>query len=303
MATRQRSTSPAAADENAYQALASADPDPEARWAFGTGFDDPLATVATDLPLGVDGPALAAYCVDLADDALIMSQRLTGWVTDAPELEEEVALANIALDLLGEARLLYTRAAQVSADVEPRDEDSYAYCRAPGEFRNVHLVEQADDDFAWCITRLLVFSTWRLALAVALQEAADPVLAAIAAKAVKEVSYHREYAVSWTLRLGDGTPESHHRMQTALAGVLPLLPEALSASAPRDAGSGVKLNVATIGTEVDSVLATVMSAAGLELPEVTPAACGGRRGRHTEGFDDLVTTMQEVARAHPGAIW
>src|SRR5450755_56196 len=154
----------------AYQALAE-DAD-DHRWAFGTGFTDPLEGVDTTVPPGVDGPSLAAYCLMLGDDALIYSHRLQQWITRAPELEEETALGNIALDLLGQSRLLLARAGR--ADGTGRDEDHYAFFRDEGEFRNVRLVERLDDDFAELVARLLVFSTFRLALFDRLRASADP---------------------------------------------------------------------------------------------------------------------------------
>lgn len=192
-------------DENVYQALSQADDD--GRWAYGTGFVDEMADVEESVPDGVDGADLAAYCLMLGDDALICAQRLIEWCTDAPELEEEVALANIALDLLGQARLLLTRAGRV--DGTGRDEDALAYLRDEHEFRNVRLAELPNVDFAQSTARLLVFATWRLAAFDRLTDACDPMLAAIAAKGVKELTYHRDYAAQWTLRLGDGTELSH----------------------------------------------------------------------------------------------
>src|SRR5882757_3050719 len=156
----------------AYQALAEEAEDH--RWAFGTGFTDPLAGVDTTVPAGVDGASLAAYCLMLGDDALIYSHRLQQWVTRAPELEEETALANIALDLLGQARMLLARAGR--ADGSGRDEDELAFLRDEGEFRNVRLVERLDADFAQLVGRLLVFSSWRLAMFDRLRTSADPVL-------------------------------------------------------------------------------------------------------------------------------
>ena len=146
----------------------------------------------------------------LGDDALIMSHRLQEWLARAPELEEETALANIALDLLGQARLLLSRAGR--ADGTSRDEDDYAFGRAASEFRNVTLAEAADADFGGLIARLLVFSTWRLALLTRLRASRDPVLAAVAAQGVREITYHRDYAAQWLLRLAGGTDYSRARM-------------------------------------------------------------------------------------------
>src|SRR6201982_3094016 len=201
----------------AYQSLSEETEDH--RWAFGTGFTDPLEGIDASVPDGVDAGALTAYCLALGDDALIYSHRLQQWVTRAPELEEETALANIALDLLGQARLLLTRAAQ--AEGKNRDEDQLAFFRDEREFRNVRLVERADADFAELTARLLVFSAWRLALFEGLTADSDPVLAAIAAKAVKELTYHRDYAAAWVIRLGDGTDYSHAKAQAALDALWP----------------------------------------------------------------------------------
>lgn len=142
--------------DNVYDAIVEEN---DARWAYGTGFHDPLSGVDTALPAGVAGADVAAYCLMLADDALIMSHRLQEWCTRAPELEEEVALANIALDLLGQARLLLARAGQ--ADGTGRGEDELAYLRDEHEFRNVRLTEPDSPDFAHLIVRLLGFSAWR----------------------------------------------------------------------------------------------------------------------------------------------
>src|SRR5216683_6447205 len=168
------------------------------RWAFGTGFTDPLEGIDASVPDGVDARTLATYCLMLGDDALIYSHRLQQWLARAPELEEETALANIALDLLGQARLLLARAG--AADGTGRGEDDYAFGRLEREFRNVRLAEVTDADFGGLIARLLVFSTWRLALLARLRDSRDPVLAAVAAKGVSEVAYHRDYAGRWAVR-------------------------------------------------------------------------------------------------------
>src|SRR5207245_1575525 len=199
------------------------------RWAFGTGFTDPLEGIDASVPDGVDGQALATYCLMLGDDALIYSHRLQQWMTRLPELEEETALANIALDLLGQARMLLARAGLAEGALLPegsgRREDELAFFRDEYEFRNVRLVEALDADFAELAGRLLIFSAWRLALFGRLAGSKDPVLAAIAAKGVNELAYHRDYAAGWVIRLGDGTSLSHDRMQAALAAIWPLVEE------------------------------------------------------------------------------
>ncbi|MFE6281229.1 1,2-phenylacetyl-CoA epoxidase subunit PaaC [Streptomyces sp. NPDC057877] len=273
-------------DDHVYMTLAEGHED-DTRWAYGTGFEDPLHGVDTTVPDGVDAGRLAAECLALADDALVSAQRLAEWITRAPELEEEVALANIGLDLLGQARLLYTRAGQT--DGTGRGEDAYAYFRDPGDFRNVRLAELPNGDFAFSMVRLLVLSSWRLAHFQRLSSHADPVLAAVAAKGVKELTYHRQYAAEWVVRLGDGTEESHRRTRTALERVGPYLGELFTAHDARD--------------EVVGVLRQVTDAGGLPMPPYRPLPGAGRAGEHTEHLAPLLAELQGVARAHPEATW
>lgn len=298
---------------NAYQSLAGSVDHDDPRWAFGSGFEDMEADLTAPVPDGVDPADLAAYCLMLGDDALVYSHRLTEWVSHAPELEEEVALANTALDLLGQARVLLARAGHVEGLVPggtARDEDALAYWREVGELRNVALAEPSDDlDFARAIARLLVFSTWRLALLHALRDSADPVIAAVAAKGVKEVTYHRDHAARWTLRLGDGTAESRARMQDALEWVWPFLEELFRTSDEerRLVAAGVAVDPAGTRAEVDEVLDRVLDRATLTRPEVpgmgTIGGLGGRQGVHTEKLEHAVLVMQSLARKHPGATW
>ena len=278
----------------------------EHRWAFGSSFEDPLTGVDTSVPSGVDGTDLATYCVMLGDDALVLSHRLQEWVSWAPELEDEVALANIALDLLGQARLLLARAGK--AEGSDRGEDAYAYFRAAPEFRNVTLVELGNGDFAHSIARLLIFSTYRLALLDRLRDSRDPVLAAIAAKGVKEVTYHRDYAARWMMRLGDGTEESHRRAADGVAAIWQYVDELFEPHEieRRLAGQGIGADPSTLRDEFDAIVAQVLSTATLQLPEGTvagQAGGSGRHGQHTEALVDLVAEMQSLARAHPEARW
>ena len=289
--------------DNAYEALGEYSDD--TRWAFGTGFAEPLAGVDTSLPSGVDGELLAQYCLMLGDDALIMSHRLQEWVTNAPELEDEVALANIGLDLIGQARLLYARAGK--ADGSDRGEDLYAFFRDESEFRNVRLAETPNGDFAYSMARLLVFATWRLALLHRLTASADQVLAAIAAKGVKEVTYHRDYAANWVVRLGDGTELSHRRMQSGLDNVWPLVGELFLPHPIEARLSGVAVDPAELRAEFDEVLTQVIDTATLHRPDAAPlGGVSGRMGRdgvHTEAFGFVIAELQSVARAHPEATW
>jgi len=287
----------------AYQSLSEETEDH--RWAFGTGFTDPLEGIDPSLPDGTDAGALAAYCLMLGDDALVYSHRLQQWMTRLPELEEETALANIALDLLGQARLLLSRAAQ--AEGRGRDEDQLAFFRDEHEFRNVRLAERSDGDFAELAGRLLVFSAWRLALFGRLASSADPVLAAIAAKGARELAYHRDYAAQWVIRLGDGTPLSHGKMQAALGALWPLVDELFQPDPVTAALPGVAADPADLRAEVDTVLDVVLEAATLDRPDGAPmarvAGKAGRDGVHTEAFGYLLAELQSVARAHPDATW
>ena len=281
-------------DDNPYDWLADVHSD-DHRWAYGTGFTDPLAGVDTSVPEGMDADALAAFCLALGDDALIYSHRLQQWITRLPELEEETAVANIALDLLGQARMLLARAGAIVG----RSEDELAFFRDEPQFRNVRLVEPSDADFAELVGRLLVFTTWRLALFERLADTADPVLAAIGGKGINELTYHRDYAAQWVVRLGDGTPVSKQRMQAALDTVWPYVDELFRPHA---------LDQVTIQRgEVDVVLDTVFATAGIERPDAAPlASVGGRAGRdgvHTEALGYVLAELQSVARAHPDATW
>lgn len=302
--------------DTAYEALADAHDD--SRWAFGSSpgavgmspedeREDPLSGMDTSVPPGVDGDELASYCQMLGDDALVASQRLQQWCTNLPELEEEVAVANVALDLLGQARMLLTRAGR--ADGSGRSEDSYAYFRAEGQFRNVRLVEPTHGDFAELIATLLAFATWRLAIVRRLESSTDPVLAAIAGKAVNELRYHRDYAADWAVRLGDGTDYSRTRMQAGFEHVWPLVDELFCAHPVEGSLTtvGVAADPADARSEFDEVLDQVCAAAGLERPEVAPragvAGRTGRHGLHTEAMGFVLAELQSLARADPEARW
>jgi ring-1,2-phenylacetyl-CoA epoxidase subunit PaaC len=300
-------------EETVYDALDQAHGG-EGHWAFGTGFDDPLAGVDTTVPDGVDPADLGTYCLMLGDDALVLAQRLTRWVTRAPELEEEVALANVALDLLGQARLLLARAGSVGVLGRSRtlaggtipDEDALAYFRDPDEFRCAALVVAPNGDFAQTLVRLLAAATWRLALFSRLRDSRDPVLAAIAAKGVNELAYHRDHAGRWVLRLGDGTAESHRRAQAGVDAVWPLLADLFTATdvEARLTAAGVAVDPATVRDEVRAVLDEVLTRATLRLPDwPADVAPSGRLGRHGPELPALLGDLQGLARAHPQATW
>ncbi len=289
----------------------------DARWAFGTGFTDPLAGMDATVPDDVDGPALAAYCLALADDALVLAQRLGEWCSRAPDLEDDVALANVALDLLGQARLLLVRAAAADPGLVPAvpagspvsPEDALAFFRDAADYRCVRLVEQENGDFAATVARLLLFAVHRLALAQRLRVSRDPVLAALAARAVHELAYHRDYAGRWFVTLAQGTPESRRRLLAGLATVWPLREELLASTAVERAAAadGTGVDPAEVAGETDAVLDQVLAAADVarpELPAAGPVAGGtGRHGRHTEALGLLLAEMQSVARVHPRGRW
>jgi ring-1,2-phenylacetyl-CoA epoxidase subunit PaaC len=249
-------------------------------WAFGTSFEDPLAGVDLTVPDGVDPRELGAYALLLGDDALVLSQRLIEWCSNAPDLEDDIALANIALDLLGQARLLLARAA--AAD--------------PG-------------DFGETIARLLVFSCHRLALLQRLTASRDQVLAAIAAKGVKEVTYHRDYAARWFVTLAQGTEESRRRVVAGLEAVMAFHDELFEGSAEELAAErqGLGPDPQSLAGEVGAVVDQVLAVAEVERPVVTQvgraAGCAGREGRHTEALSRMLAEMQVVARAHPLGLW
>jgi len=287
------------------------------QWAFGTDFEDPLAGVDTTVPEGVDASALAAYCLMLGDDALVLSHRLSEWCSRAPDLEDDIALANIALDLLGQARLLLARAAAADPAVVPSlpagspvsPEDALAFFRDAQDFRNVRIAEVASGDFAHVVVRVLLVSAVRLALLGRLSQSRDTVLSAVAAKGVKELTYHRDYAGRWFLTLARGTEESRRRLVGALGLLWPLYAEMLTAH-PLEvalAADGVGVDPRTVADEVDVVLEQVLAVSGVDRPDRgAMAGVSGRTGRdglHTEVLSLMLAEMQVVARAHPEGRW
>lgn len=235
------------------------------------------------------------FALALGDDALVAAQRLGEWTSRAPEMEEDVALANIALDQLGAARLLLTYAGELEG--AGRDEDALAYLRDDREFRNCLLVELPNGDFAVTMAKLLFLSAYQLPLYSALAGCADERLAAIGAKARKESAYHRDHAALWVRRLGDGTAESHRRMQAAVDRVWPYAHE-LFAPWP-----GAPVDPATLRGDFDAYVGPVLAEATLTRPADGWAPAGGRDGLHTEHLSYLLAEMQVLHRAHPGAKW
>lgn len=242
---------------------------------------------------------VAEYALWLGDDALVLSQRLMEWVARAPELEEDVALANIALDLLGHARSLL----RYAGTADGRTEDDLAYFRDEAEFRSAWLFEQPNGDFARTIARQLVASVYLFELWTALSASTDDTLAAIAAKAVKEVDYHRDHAVQWTLRLAGGTDESRRRMLRGLSDTWPYVDELFRDTALTDLLDGVAARPSSLRPAFDRAIAAVLDEAEIEVPDAAPSRAGGREGAHSPGMGFLLAEMQVLARQHPGATW
>jgi ring-1,2-phenylacetyl-CoA epoxidase subunit PaaC len=305
--------------DSPYEGLFGGDSD---HWAFGTDFDDPLAGIEATIPDGADPRALAQYCLMLGDDALVLSHRLSQWCGRAPELELDIALANIALDLLGQARLLLARAASADPSVVPLlpgssqarpspvpAEDALAFFRDDRAYRNAWLAEAPNGDFGQTVARILLFATARLALLERLRASRDAVLAAVAAKGVRELAYHRDFAARWFVTLAQGTEESRRRVTGGLAEVWRHHDELFRAHpVERElAGAGVAVDPADVAGEADAALATVLAASDLPWPQVPQAGqLGGRCGRdgaHTEALSSLLAEMQSVARAHPLGRW
>lgn len=252
---------------------------------------------------------LLDYVLGLADDALISAQRMGWWISRSPQLEEDVAMANIGLDQLGQARSLLAYAGEVEGD--GRSEDCLAYLRDERDFRNVKLVERDQRDFGVAMARLLIFSAWQSELYAGLVRSTDPTLAGVAGKAVKEVAYHLDHARRWVVRLGDGTEESHARMQAALDAEWPWMEELFDGSTV-DAGlvaDGVAVDPAGLRDGVLTRVEAVVAEATLTLPATradvvpTPGGATGRLGIHTEEMGYLLAEMQHLARSHPEAAW
>ncbi|HZK35692.1 MAG TPA: 1,2-phenylacetyl-CoA epoxidase subunit PaaC [Aeromicrobium sp.] len=251
---------------------------------------------------------VARYALGLADDALILAQRCGQWIAKAPQLEEDVAIANIGLDLLGQARALLTYSGEQEG--RGRDEDDLAYLREERDFHNVQLAEIDNGDFAVSMARLLVFSTYQRELYTDLSASTDPTLAAVAAKAVKEVAYHRDHAAGWVIRLGDGTDESHRRMQAGIDAVWPYVDEVFTLEDKY--GVWPDRSLIDSGTAVDPTvlrapciesLTSVLSEATLQLPTPGWSAHGGRSGVHSTPMGFLLAEMQHLHRSHEGATW
>ena len=242
---------------------------------------------------------LAGALLCRADDALILGHRLSEWTGHAPLLEEELALANIALDLIGQARALYTEAGAITG----HGEDQLAYLRDAPQWRNALIMELPNGDFAFTIARLVFAAAYAVLFWQAAMGSSHDGIAAIAAKAVKEVEYHHRHAAEWLIRLGDGTDESHRRAQEAVDALWPYTGELFAAEDAALVGNGVIPDPSLLRPAWESAVATTLAQATLRRPEDGWMQSGGRVGRHTEHLGHLLAELQFMQRAYPGATW
>ncbi|HEY6579455.1 MAG TPA: 1,2-phenylacetyl-CoA epoxidase subunit PaaC [Rhizomicrobium sp.] len=246
---------------------------------------------------------LVEYALRLGDDGLVLGQRLSEWCGHAPMLELDLALANIGLDLIGQATHFLGLAGE--AEGEGRSADALAFRRDVLDFRNALLVEQPNGDFAQTIARQFLFSNWQELLFRELAHSRNPTIAAIAAKAVKEVAYHSRFANEWMVRLGDGTEESRTRVVAGLEWMWRFGDELFAVDATTDEliTSGVAVDVRTLRSEWDGRIAETLREAALDPPKPRRAVAGGRLGHHSEHLGHLLCEMQFLPRAYPGAVW
>lgn len=267
----------------------------------GTGTDADAGT--TTAGTEATSQDVAAFTLRLADDALVLAQRLGEWAAKGPTIEEDVALLNIGLDLLGQARTLLARVGEL--DGTGRSEDDLAFQRDEREFVNAQIMELPVGDFGVTMARQLLVSAYQVPLFAGLSASTDATVAAVASKAVKESRYHLDHAASWVVRLGDGTEESHRRVQAGLDAVWPYAAELFETDdlLDRCVAAGVAVDPAPLRTVWDSTLDAVLADATLDRPSTTWTPTGGRSGVHTEHLGYLLAEMQHVARSHPGATW
>lgn len=248
-------------------------------------------------------PPLAIYALRLGDDSLILGQRLSEWCGHAPALEVDLSLSNVALDLIGQATHFLGLAGELEG--KGRDADALAFHRDVFNFTNCLLVEQPNGDFARTIARQFLFSVWQELLFGALQSSKEPRIAAIAAKAVKEVTYHSRLATDWIVRLGDGTEESHARIALGLDWMWRFVDELFDMDeVDRDLlAAGIALDKSALRAPWDARIGAALADAGLKLPAARRAIAGGRTGRHSEHLGHMLSEMQFLQRAYPGAAW
>jgi ring-1,2-phenylacetyl-CoA epoxidase subunit PaaC len=263
----------------------------------------PTASIVPPPP--VPPNALFELLQRLGDDRLILGHRLSEWCGHAPILEEDIALANVALDLIGQATMLLRLAGEVEG--QGRDEDALAYFRDEIHFRNCLLVEQPNGDFAQTIVRQFLFDVYAIVTLDALTRSTNTEVAAIAAKSLKEAKYHVRHSGDWMLKLGDGTEESHTRMQRALNSLWRFTPELFTPDAiDRELlDAGIAPDLAALQAQWSSIVRDVIERATLTVPADVPVRAGrsARQGAHSEHLGHLLAQMQIIARSHPGAKW
>lgn len=245
--------------------------------------------------------ALYKYCLRLGDNALVQSYRLSEWCSNGPILEEDLALTNFALDMTGRAQALLTYAGKI--DGNGKTDDDLAYRRGEREFYNVLMYELPNGDFANTIARLFYSATFEYLFFSGLMNSTDETLAAIAAKSIKEVKYHMAHATDWVLRLGDGTEESHRRMQQGISENWMFTGEMFEMDEVETLLSGVSVDVAEIKEKWLNQVSKVIAEATLTLPTDTYMQTGGRNGIHTEYLGHILSEMQYLQRAYPTATW
>lgn len=249
------------------------------------------------------GAPLVRYVLERADDALVLGHRLSEWCGHGPMMEEDMALSNMALDLLGQARALYAYAA--TTDGQGLDEDAYAYRRDERAYGNLLLVEQPNGDFAVTMVRQFWYAAFMTPYWQAMTSSTDATLAAVAAKAQKESAYHLRHAGEWVIRLGDGTAESHARAQEAIDALWPFTGECFMPSAAEQAlaPAGVVIDPSTLAAAWRETVQRITAEATLTLPADGWMQRGGREGRHSEHLGHLLAELQHLQRSHPGATW
>ena len=246
---------------------------------------------------------LVQYIYGVADNALILGQRLGEWCGHGPNLETDIAMTNMSLDLFGQVRSYYQYAAKILGGND--NEDTVAFLRNENEYKNVLLVEQPNNDFAFTVARQYLFDEFHLLLLGALQHSKDATLSAIAKKSIKEVSYHLRFSSDWLKRLGDGTPESHQRMQSAVDNLWTFTDELFHMTdADREmAAQGIGVDVSQFKQTYHDKVAALLEEATLKVPDLKFFQKGGKMGIHTEHMGYLLADMQYMQRAYPNMTW
>jgi ring-1,2-phenylacetyl-CoA epoxidase subunit PaaC len=257
---------------------------------------------APEIPAS-DREKFLEFLLRLADDHLILGHRLSEWCGHAPMLEEDLAMPNMALDLIGQARALYAYAAEIEG--KGRTEDDFAYLRREREYKNCLLAERPNGDFAHTMLRQLYFAAFMEPMWRAMTNSTDATLAGIAAKAAKEVAYHIRHAGEWVVRLGDGTEESARRMKAAAEELAPYVGELFEKDTVTEVmtEAGIAPDPASLRPEFDRTIGTIFAEAGLEVPAAPWMQSGARQGRHGEAMGYLLAELQYMQRTYPGATW